>query len=124
MIETDEAVGFQASAQAGAVNLEETIMPYLTVLSKFRDDIRTEARANKASGILKICDELRDNVLPDLGVLIEDLADKTVVKLCDRETLIKEREQKLLVNTIYRVLRIRHLDIIKLICFLLVLLDG
>lgn len=96
VIETDEAVGFQASAQAGAVNLEETIMPYLTVLSKFRDDIRTEARANKASGILKICDELRDNVLPDLGVLIEDLADKTVVKLCDRDTLIKEREQKLL----------------------------
>lgn len=44
-----------------------------------------------------MCDNLRDNVLPELGVLIEDLADRTVVKLCDKETLLKEREQKLLV---------------------------
>ena len=71
----------------------------------------------KETQILNVCDNLRDNVLPDIGVLIEDLgkfdlkkklkfqyfligfraANRTVVKLCDRETLIKEREQKILV---------------------------
>ena len=45
---------------------------------------------------MNLCDNLRDNILPDLGVLIEDLPDRTVVKLCDREQLLKEREQKLL----------------------------
>ena len=97
VIESDDSLGFQ-TVQSGAVNLEETILPYLNVLSKFRDEVRTEARANKATALLQLCDDLRDNVLPDLGVLIEDLADRTVVKLCDRETLMKEREQKLLVN--------------------------
>lgn len=96
VIESDDALGFQTTSQSGAVNLEETVMPYLNVLSKFRDDIRVEARATKATKLLQMCDDLRDNVLPDLGVLIEDLTDRTVVKMCDRETLMKEREQKLL----------------------------
>ena len=73
-------------------------MPYLSALSRFRDEIRAEARVSAASGVLKLCDDLRDNVLPELGVLIEDLADRTVVKMCDRETLLKEKEQKLLVR--------------------------
>ena len=51
-------------------------MPYLNALSKFRDDVRTEARSKKAIEILNLCDNLRDNVLPDLGVLIEDLSKK------------------------------------------------
>ena len=97
VIENGDSFGFQTSGQSGSVNLEDTVMPYLNVLSKFRDEIRTEARVNKQTSILQMCDNLRDNVLPDLGVLIEDLADRTVVKLCDRETLLKEREQKLLV---------------------------
>ena len=71
-------------------------MPYLNALSKFRDDIRVEARATKRNNcilkwinktrkitnfikfleieILKLCDRLRDDVLPELGVLIEDLS--------------------------------------------------
>lgn len=96
VIETNDSIGFQSAGQSSSVNLEETIMPYLNVLSKFRDEIRTEARESKTTPILKLCDELRDNVLPNLGVLIEDLTDRTVVKLCDRETLLKEKEQKLL----------------------------
>jgi cysteinyl-tRNA synthetase len=49
--------------------------------------------------ILKLCDDLRDNVLPELGVRLEDQTnDRTLVKLCDKEQLLKEREQKLLVS--------------------------
>ncbi len=99
VVEVDGSVGLEAAKQAaGGGSLEETIMPYLNVMSKFRDDVRGEARVSKATGVLRLCDELRDTVLPELGVLIEDLADRTVVKLCDRETLLREREQKLLVS--------------------------
>ena len=46
-----------------------------------------------------MCDDIRDNSLPELGVRLEDRAnDKTVVKFCDKETLMKEREQKLMVK--------------------------
>jgi cysteinyl-tRNA synthetase len=95
VIDSNDSIGFQATNSTDSVNLEETLMPYLNALSKFRDDVRTEARSKKAIEILNLCDNLRDNVLPDLGVLIEDLSDRTVVKLCDKETIIKEREQKL-----------------------------
>ena len=60
-------------------------MPYLNALSKFRDEVRAEARNKKAFEILSLCDNLRDNVLPDLGVLLEDLSN------CLRRTLYKTR---------------------------------
>ena len=47
-----------------------------------------------------MCDNLRDNVLPELGVLMEDQSGRTVIKLCDKEQLMEEKKQKLLVNII------------------------
>lgn len=47
-------------------------MPYLDIIAKFRDNIRNQARELKADGILKECDRLRDDVLPDVGVRLED----------------------------------------------------
>ena len=47
-------------------------MPYLSTLASFRDTVRLEARALKASNILAVCDKLRDEVLPELGVRLED----------------------------------------------------
>jgi len=93
---SEASIGFQSSS--GVLNLEETVMPYLNVFSKFRDDIRAEARTNKQTAILQLCDDIRDNTLPELGVRLEDRTnDKTVVKFCDKETLLKEREQKLMI---------------------------
>lgn len=94
VIDNNESIGFQSSGGSESLNQEQILMPYLNALSKFRDDIRVEARLTKQIEILKLCDKLRDDVLPDLGVLIEDLSDRTVVKLCDRESLLKEKEQK------------------------------
>lgn len=48
-----------------------------------------------ATGILKLCDELRDDVLPSLGVRLEDGISPPTIKLVDRDTLMKEREEKL-----------------------------
>lgn len=47
-------------------------MPHLTALSEFRHVIRQEARELKSSKILTECDRLRDDVLPNLGVRLED----------------------------------------------------
>jgi cysteinyl-tRNA synthetase len=51
---------------------EETVMPYLKILSEFRENVRNEARTLKAVPILKECDKLRDEVLPNVGVRLED----------------------------------------------------
>jgi len=47
-------------------------MPYVSALATFRDSIRQEARLLKATKILLECDNLRDDVLPELGVRLED----------------------------------------------------
>uniref|UniRef100_A0A8D3CZJ4 Cysteine--tRNA ligase, cytoplasmic n=1 Tax=Scophthalmus maximus TaxID=52904 RepID=A0A8D3CZJ4_SCOMX len=59
------------------LQLESTVMPYLS------------------TSLLQLCDEVRDDTLPELGVRLEDHEGlPTVVKLVDKETLLKEREEK------------------------------
>ncbi|XP_048730781.1 cysteine--tRNA ligase, cytoplasmic-like isoform X2 [Ostrea edulis] len=93
-IETDEEIGFPQSTTQN-VNVEETVMPFLTAFAQFREDVRTISREQKAIEILKLCDKLRDDVLPNLGVRLEDGTSPPTIKLVDRETLMKEREEKL-----------------------------
>lgn len=45
-------------------------------------------------GSLQECDRLRDKVLPELGVRLEDRTSQTCVKLVDKETLLREKQQK------------------------------
>lgn len=46
--------------------------------------------------VLKLCDQVRDDTLPTLGVRLEDHDDRaTAIKLVDREVLLREREEKL-----------------------------
>ena len=54
------------------IKVEETVMPYLTAMADFRDDVRKAARELKAVEILQKCDRLRDDTLPNLGVRLED----------------------------------------------------
>lgn len=70
-------------------------MPYLTALAEFRNSVREVARAQKCTDILNICDALRDDILPNLGVRLEDREGAAgSIKLVDRETLLKERDAK------------------------------
>ena len=92
LIAQDEMIGFPAGG-SGATDLETVVMPYLNSLALFRDNVRKSARELKAVDILKECDELRDNVLPNLGVRLEDKENEpTVIKLVDKEELLKEKE--------------------------------
>uniref|UniRef100_A0A8C2KNZ2 Cysteine--tRNA ligase, cytoplasmic n=1 Tax=Cyprinus carpio TaxID=7962 RepID=A0A8C2KNZ2_CYPCA len=92
-IEGSEPIGFPVGGNGQ--NLESTVIPYLSVLSDFREDVRKIAREEKVTELLRLCDELRDNTLPELGVRLEDRDGlPTSVKLVDKETLLKEREEK------------------------------
>uniref|UniRef100_A0A8D2JI05 Cysteine--tRNA ligase, cytoplasmic n=1 Tax=Varanus komodoensis TaxID=61221 RepID=A0A8D2JI05_VARKO len=94
-IESDDAIGFPVGRNGPNFNLESTVMPYLQVLSEFREGVRQIAREKKVLEVLQLCDSLRDDVLPELGVRLEDHDGlPTVVKLVDRDTLLKEREEK------------------------------
>lgn len=70
-------------------------MPYLQALSEYRHSVREKARELKATDILLLCDQLRDDILPNLGVRLEDREGASAaVKLVDRAILLKDREMK------------------------------
>lgn len=89
-------IGFPINDASSTSNLEENLMPYVNTLAEFRTDARKIAREIKALEILKLCDNLRDEVLPNLGVRLEDRDDTgySVVKLVDKNILLKEMEAK------------------------------
>uniref|UniRef100_A0A8D0GCU1 Cysteine--tRNA ligase, cytoplasmic n=1 Tax=Sphenodon punctatus TaxID=8508 RepID=A0A8D0GCU1_SPHPU len=94
-IESDEIVGFPVGGNGQNINLESTVMPYLQILSEFREGVRQIAREKRVTEVLQLCDGLRDDTLPELGVRLEDHEGlPTVVKLVDKDTLLKEREEK------------------------------
>ncbi|WFC93795.1 cysteine--tRNA ligase [Malassezia brasiliensis] len=85
------------SAQASkGVDRDEVLMPYLRVLSSFRDHVRKLARENAPSTeLLKLADKLRDMDLVDLGVALEDQEDgRALVKLVPAEQLQAQRAEK------------------------------
>ncbi|XP_030620827.1 cysteine--tRNA ligase, cytoplasmic [Chanos chanos] len=94
-IEGAEAIGFPVGGSGQNADLESTVIPYLKVLSDFREGVRKVAREQKIMEILQMCDAVRDDILPELGVRLEDHEGlPTVVKLVDRDVLLKEREEK------------------------------
>ncbi|XP_017472850.1 PREDICTED: cysteine--tRNA ligase, cytoplasmic [Rhagoletis zephyria] len=88
-------IGFPVGAGDSNVDIETTLLPYVDAVAEFRNNVREEAKTIKANAILEMCDKLRDDVLPNLGVRLEDKENgKYAVKLVDREVLLKEREAK------------------------------
>jgi cysteinyl-tRNA synthetase len=73
-----DSFGFKSATESngGTVDVEEVILPYIEVLSEFRENVRSTAKSitdtSVKSSILKTCDEIRDDKLPNLGVRLED----------------------------------------------------
>ncbi|KAJ9090716.1 hypothetical protein QFC20_007843 [Naganishia adeliensis] len=84
-----------AESDAG-VDREAVLMPYLRVLSSFRDEVRKLAlKGANSKEILELCDRLRDNELVDLGVALDDQEDgNAMVKLAPAEELRRARDEK------------------------------
>ncbi|KAJ8668198.1 hypothetical protein QAD02_009861 [Eretmocerus hayati] len=94
-VTSQDSIGFPLEGDAQNVNLEETVMPYLEILSDFREKVRVRARELKATEVLRECDLLRDETLPGVGVRLEDSdSGPPRLKLCNKEELIREREAK------------------------------
>jgi cysteinyl-tRNA synthetase len=76
--------------------------PYIGAMVSFRESVRNAAlEAAKGAdakaainAILQICDGLRDNELPKLGVRLEDRPTGTMWNLEDPEVMLREMEQK------------------------------
>lgn len=91
-----------SSSETNHLNMEQILMPHLNVLAKFREEIRSRGIELKDQQILKLCDDLRDEILPNLGVRLEDRESnaqgsnsKTVLKLVSKEQLLKEKMEKM-----------------------------
>ncbi|CAI2304971.1 unnamed protein product [Caenorhabditis sp. 36 PRJEB53466] len=80
--------------ESTSFNKEALVMPYLTTLADFREEVRNDAKQSGVTSILEKCDVLRDKKLPELGVRLEDKNNQTTIKLVDRATLLREMEQK------------------------------
>ena len=83
----------------GEASKEDLVSGYLDALVHFRDEIRAYARTHKATGLLEMCDAIRDGALVDLGVRVEDrnLSDGqggSLWKLENPSVLRKELEEK------------------------------
>lgn len=97
VIEGKQILGFpsDASAGVGSSNVEEIVMPVLEALADFREEVRKEARQLRATKVLELCDQIRDDVLPNLGVRLEDRDNqRPALKLVSRQELLKEKEDK------------------------------
>ena len=93
------ADGLSEGSESGAgMDKESTLTPYLDVLTKFREQVRVAAISGRTEDVLMAADELRDCVLPELGVRMEDKGSgkdvTTVWKLDDPEVLRKEKALK------------------------------
>ena len=83
--------------EGGAGSKEDTLEPYLNALSSFRDEVRRLAREGApAKDLLILSDKLRDDVLPELGVRLEDTGEggSGLWKLEDATALRFEKEQR------------------------------
>ncbi|RDD44623.1 Cysteine--tRNA ligase, cytoplasmic [Trichoplax sp. H2] len=94
--EIETTIGFPSYTDNKNINKENTIMPYLTVLAEFRAKVRDSARLQKVPDLLNLCDDIRNDILPELGVRLEDLEDGPAIKLVDRAILLKEKENRLM----------------------------
>ncbi|KAL3797528.1 hypothetical protein HJC23_009892 [Cyclotella cryptica] len=76
--------------------------PYIGAMVSFRESVRNAALEAAKGGdaksaidsILKICDGLRDEVLPTLGVRLEDRPTGTMWNLEDPEVMMREMKEK------------------------------
>jgi len=91
-----DPIGFSSGDAAGGLSAEDVAMPYLQVLSTFRDTIRAYAREGRpVQEMLALSDKLRDEDLERLGVSLDDREDgKALIKFIPAEELAAQRQAK------------------------------
>ena len=97
-IEGDRGNGTATTSAATSNDTKEEILaPTLDALTSFRDEIRRLAKGEELSpsAILGLCDQLRDVVLPTIGIKLDDKPDGNALwKLYAPGELEKERQRE------------------------------
>ena len=72
-------------------NQDQLVTELMNTLAKFRDTIKDKAGSGDPKELFRVCDELRDDVLPYLGIRLEDKGkgNPSIWKLEDRDVLVK-----------------------------------
>jgi cysteinyl-tRNA synthetase len=99
LIPATSEVGFPLDqGEGGGVGKEQIMAPLLDALTKFRENVRVAAMNKDPKAVLMAADVLRDDILPDLGVRMEDKGSGadlvTIWKLDDPEVLKLEKAQR------------------------------
>ncbi|KAJ2156724.1 cysteinyl-tRNA synthetase [Coemansia sp. RSA 552] len=91
-----QAVGWGLAGQGAGGDREAVLLPVATVLSDFRDAVRELALSGgDKKSLLELCDRIRDQDLPELGIVIDDHGDgRALVKIADPEELRRDRERR------------------------------
>uniref|UniRef100_A0A915PH57 Uncharacterized protein n=1 Tax=Setaria digitata TaxID=48799 RepID=A0A915PH57_9BILA len=55
-----------------STSAQEIIMPYVSALTVFRKTISELAQQHNVTDIIKECDRIRDKVLPELGIILNE----------------------------------------------------
>ncbi|CAM9924405.1 unnamed protein product, partial [Phaeothamnion confervicola] len=71
VISSGDEMGFSAGGSEG-FSREDALAPLLNVLAEFREAVRAGGRAGDMAAVLAACDDVRDNLLPPVGVRLED----------------------------------------------------
>lgn len=83
---------------------ESVLGPVLDAFNSFRSQVRSAVKENQPKKVLELCDSVRDDVLPVLGIRLSDLSDGTAIwKLDDKEVLKKEMLQRKEVCSIHEI---------------------
>ena len=74
-------------------DFETQITPLMIVLTEFRDKIKQSSEEGPKA-LFQLSDQLRDDILPFLGIQLEDKkpGEPASWKFVDKDTLLKERE--------------------------------
>jgi cysteinyl-tRNA synthetase len=98
LVNDSSEIGFPLESAGGGASKEQMLTPFLDILTNFRQSVRIAAINGDTKAVLAAADHLRDLILPDVGVRMEDKGSGkdvvTVWKLDDPEVLRKERSLK------------------------------
>jgi len=86
----DSDIGYTTSD----IQAEAILTPVLNALTQFRTDVRNAARAKDTSKLLDLCDQIRDDVLPPLGIRLADTTTGSFWTLEDKEIIMKDVQLK------------------------------
>ena len=84
----DINIGFPSSNSEK--DSEENIIPFIDVIVDFRKKVRELCKNGNIDSILEETDKLRDEIMPELGIRIEDKTDSSIWKKDDPDVIKSE----------------------------------